>query len=126
MKIINLLQARKAIGNYANEPVAPRLAYKMMKFLKTTETEESFLNEKLKNIAEEYSAKDADGKMIATENGEVKISVDKINECNAKIMELYDTEVETPTIRFFLDELDALKISASDMRDLDDFIDEAN
>lgn len=54
MKLDKLLQVRKVLGDHANEPVPTMLAYKILKFMKGSDTESAFYDQKLKEIIEKY------------------------------------------------------------------------
>ena len=87
MKLNELLLARKVIVSKSQTQVPARLAYKMMKFIKGTEDEENFYNEKLRAIIEEYGARDKEGKLEG-ESGGVKIRPDALSACKSAIKEL--------------------------------------
>lgn len=125
MKIVDLLHARKAIGAHVNDSVSSHLAYKIMKLLKTTDQEEIFFSQQMSNLIEKYSEKGNDGKAISSENGGIRIQSSLVEECNLKITDLQNTEVDTPKITFMLGELDEIKMTASEMMALDALIVEA-
>lgn len=123
MKIIELIKAKKCLESVCNEKVNVKLAYKLMKFLSAAQIEEAFYDLKMKEIINEFSEKGEDGTPLLL-NGGVKISEDKINECNMAIKELSEIEVEAPKISFTIDELEGIKISANELLALSEFIDE--
>ena len=122
MNIITLLNAGRVFGQLMQVKTSPKLAYKIMKFCKGIEAEEEFYNNKRSEIIQMYATKDANGQPII-ENGTVSIIEDKITEANAAMQELNNMDVDMPNVRFTLSELEELKLSASDMYALDDFID---
>ena len=82
MKLINLIQINnifKPDMKFNNIQVG----YKVMKFLKSIETDIAFYNTKLTEIAQECVEKDGD-KIKTTENGEPILAKDKISEWNSK------------------------------------------
>ena len=123
MKTIELIKARKVIAGRADEKVSASLAYKMMKFMKASETEDAFFNAKLKEIVERYGEKDGAGKLIYVDNG-VSIAKNAVDECKGAIAELENTETDAPDIRFPLAELEQLKLSMSEIFALENFITE--
>ena len=123
MRIIELIKAWKVINSRADEKVSASLAYKMMKFMKASETEDAFFNKKMKEIIDRYGEKDGDGKLVYAGGG-VSIGKDNIEECKKAICELECTEAIAPDIRFPLGELEQLKLSMSEIFALEEFITE--
>lgn len=121
MELNELLQARKILTNHINDKVCATLAYKMMKFLKSSDNEEEFYLKKIQEFIAEYAERDADGKPIA-DGSNVKILQDKAEDCRKAIDDLGKTDVAEPIIKFNLNELSELKLSAKEMYVLDGFI----
>lgn len=122
MELNKILQARNTLALHINDKVNATLAYKMMKFLKTSENEEEFYHTKLQGFISEYAEKDANGNPVRTESGDIRIIQGKVKECEKEIENLAKTDVTEPTIKFNLDELSELKLSAKEMYNLDSFI----
>lgn len=121
MKLEKLLQARKTISAHSQEAISVPLAYKMMKFLKASDNEDVFYISKLKEIIEKYKDTHSD---TQASDGDIRIQKEKVQECNKELAELSATEVEAPSIRFKLSELNELKLSVAEIYSFDDFIDE--
>lgn len=123
MKISKLIAAKETMKPLCQERVSPKLAYKFMKFLSKIETEEQFYNTKMREIIETYGERDDKGGFVFVGEG-IKIVKDKIDECNKKIADLSETEVDAPDIYFSIDELSEVKMSAKEILALSDFIKE--
>lgn len=123
MKISKLIAAKDTMLPLCQERVSPKLAYKFMKFLSKIETEEQFYNTKMREIIETYGERDDKGGFVFVGEG-IKIVKDKIDECNKKIEDLSETEVDAPDIYFSIDELSEVKMSAKEILALSDFIKE--
>lgn len=121
MKIGKLLGLKKTLESLYKEKISPKLSYKLAKFVHQIEIEERFFNEKIRDIINNFGARDDDGNLIPLGNG-VKIKEGFEIECNKAIAELEDVEVDVPNITFSLDELDELKLSVEDMIHLEEFI----
>ena len=63
MKLFEIMRARMTVAMLYKEKVAGKLAYKFLKFLSATETDEKFDKEKLQEIIEKYG-KEALHKML--------------------------------------------------------------
>jgi hypothetical protein len=124
MNIITLMNAAKIFNQFAQTKISSKLAYKIMKFCKSVAIEEEFYESKRNEIINTYAVKDENGQIVVGNDGMVDIIPDKIDEANAAMMELNALEVEVPSIRFALDELEGLELSVADMFALDAFIEE--
>lgn len=122
MKLSNLICIRNILVAHANDKVYAKVAYKMMKFIKASENEDAFYNEKLKELIDMYGEKDADDKFARDGAGNIKIQSKKVDECKAAIQQLEDTDVEVPTVRFHIDELSGLRLSMAEMYAIDEII----
>ena len=124
MNIITLINTANIFNQFAQTKISSKLAYKIMKFCKSVATEEEFYNNKRSEIINTYAVKDENGQIVADDNGMIKIVPDKIAEANSAIAELNSIEVEAPSVRFTLDELEGLDMSVANMFALDAFIEE--
>ena len=121
MKLYNLLQIRTTLNAHTKDTMSTMLAYKIMKFIKSTEAEETFYNEKMQEILLKYGAKDENGDYIKSEGG-IKIIDGKVDDCHKEINELAETEVEIPAITFTIDELSQINLTVAELYTLDEII----
>lgn len=121
MKLGNLIQARKTLMAYTDEKLSAKLAYKMMKFVKSTSDDVAFYDEKIKEIIMKYAEKDDNGEII-NDNGNIKLVKGTANDCQKEINAVVDVDIDKPQVGFFLSELNELKLSATEMFALDEFI----
>lgn len=123
MNIITLLNAKNVFEQIGQVKISSKLAYKIMKFYKSIETEEEFYNNKRNEIISMYAEKDDNGQPIV-ENNMVRLVADKVDDANMAMHELNSMDVITPNIKFTLSELEGLELSVADMYALDAFIEE--
>lgn len=123
MKLFEIMRARMTVATLYKEKVAGKLAYKFLKFLSATETDEKFYKEKLQEIIEKYGEKDEKGKFIETETG-IQIQKEYRDDCHKAIVELESTEADKPSLSITYDELEDIKISTEGMTSLFAFIEE--
>lgn len=124
MNIITLINAAKIFNQVAQNKIAPKLAYKIMKLCKSAAADEEFYNKKRREIIEMYAVRDENGQVAVSQDGMITIEPGKIDEANAAVQELNNIEVDMPSVRFALTELEELKLSVADMFVLDAFIEE--
>lgn len=118
MKLFSILEARKTIETVTqNTEMHAHLAYWFSKFMIKTQGEADFYIAELKKILEKYNAK--------VDEAEITIAAESKDDFNREVSELQNTDVETPDIRFSLDELSSeIKLSMAQIMPLMDFIDE--
>lgn len=123
MTIVDIVSARKVITQLQQEKVPFALAYKFVKFMKETDTENDFYKDKLQDIMEAYGDKDEKGNYITVENGGIKIKDGYQEECVKKLNELENTEVtNVPSVTFDSSDFDKLELSIEDVNALYAFI----
>lgn len=121
MKLTKLLNARRVFLKHTNDEMPVSLAYKFMKAIKASDNEEAFYNKKIEEIVGEFGATDDNGKLIK-DNGNIVIKPDKIAECNEKVKELEDTEVNVELVTFTVEDLGDLKFTVKELFLLEDYI----
>lgn len=107
MKLIELVNARKALANVAKVTALPfPVAYKITKFFKGTNEDEEFYNEKISELLKQNGEDDGEGKVV--------IPKEKVEEVNKLATELADTEVEDSGIKFSANDFATIQISVQD------------
>lgn len=123
MKLINLVKARRALWAYTQEKVPAKLAYKIMKFVKSTSDEVDFYEGKIKEILSKYAEKDVNGEpMIDGSNIKIIKEPGAQDNCVKELNAVGEIDVEAPQVTFSLKELEVLDLTALEMFDLDEFI----
>ena len=116
MKLINVLNARSVITSKAQvKGVNFKTSFKFMKFLKATDEDENFYNEKRGELIKTFATKDENGKIVI-ENNQYKFTDENLAEINKQISELAATEVEIPeTLKFSSEELDKMEFTIEEV-----------
>ena len=116
MKLINVLNARSVITSKAQvKGVNFKTSFKFMKFLKATDEDEKFYNEKREELIKTFATKDEDGKIVI-ENNQYKFTDENLAEINKQILELAATEVEIPeTLKFSSEELEKMEFTIEEV-----------
>lgn len=107
MKLIELYNAEKLYDKFSSRTdLSVKTVYKVVKFFEVVEKEANFYREEIIKILNQYAERDDEGKIVVTENGQnVKIKEDCIAECEEKMRELAELDVEKPKVVFTLEEL---------------------
>ena len=93
--------------------------YKILKLVKAIEEEDELMNQSVLKIANEYAAKDEDGKTVITEDGGIKIDENKKAELALALDGLNAAKLQLPDIYFSLEEFEGLNLT---LEELDAFI----
>ena len=118
MKItINDVIALKEIyPNFEGRFLPIKASYKMAKVFKEINENYNFYTEKLNEIISEYAQRDEDGNVVQTDGGTgIKIQQDKIEECNQKLNELSELEVDIPDVGLNIDDFGDISLPIEDM-----------
>lgn len=120
MKLGNLLRVRRTISAHSRESISAPLAYKFMKFMKASDSEDAFYVSQVKEIIAKYEDKSVSHQA----EGSIKIQADKVQICQDEINQLEQMEVEAPIVYFSLAELRELKLTVMEVFSLDEIIKE--
>lgn len=125
MKMYQVLECKKFYTDIKEKKMPIKTAYKLNKLLKKLEEEVIFYQEKMTDLIREYGMVDENGEYLLTSDQQgVRIKPDKIQECEGKIRELSELDIEIDNIKFTLEELDFFELSIAEMEWLMPFIEE--
>lgn len=111
------------LEKYKDKELSFRTAYKFNKFAKAIETDVNFFREKYTEVVNKYAEHEEDGK-IKTNNGNIMIKTDCLQQYNKEVTELLSMEVEVEDMTFSIDELENLEVSIEALKPLMPFIEE--
>lgn len=100
------------------------LAFKIARLARELNKEMETFNEQRKKIIEEYCLRDSNGEIEVLENGNIQIDPEKIQDFNAEITNILDTEVEINANKLPIDKIDDFEISPQQMLDIEMFFEE--
>lgn len=125
LKMQQVIEFHTLYSTIKEQEMSVKLAYRLNQIEEICEKKANFYEIKMRDIITRYSEKDKDGNPVFLEdNKSVKINPEFIGECTEKIQELAELEIELPDISFTLENLEALKLSVSEVKALMPFIKE--
>lgn len=123
MKMNKINDFQKFYNQIKNNEMPLKTAFKLNKLFNQIDKEALFYQDEFNKIIQKYAKRDDNNNYVYTEDGNSILIIDgKQTECNEKLTELYNLEVDVGEHQFTLDELDCLKISLNDMNCLMPFI----
>lgn len=113
----------KMYPKLADKPLPLPVAYKLAKLYKVLSSDIEFFNSKMSDYIKHYAMKDEQGKLIFSPDGTgIKIAPENVDECNQKIHELEEMDVQAPNCTFSLDEFGNISFTPNEISVLLPFI----
>lgn len=115
MKMFEILELQNLYNSIINIKLPLKTTYKFTRLMRRAEEEISFYQEKFREIVEEYGVKE-NGEYKLTSNGQsIAIVPGKEVECNQKLAELRNLDVQIDNIKFSIEELEGIDVSISEL-----------
>ena len=125
MKMYQILEFQKLYMELKDRSMPFKTARKFSKLFNKLEEEIVFYQENFKKLVDKYSEKDEEGNPVLLDDGQgIKIKEDLITECNMKVDELNNLDVEITDIKFNEEELENLNLTIGEVSFLIPFIEE--
>lgn len=125
---LRFFEIKNFIGTYEkikNTTLPIKVGYKLAKLAALCQKEMDIYQSQLNKIILEYGARDENGQLIQTENGDgIKIKEDKIQECQEKLNELSTLEIEINESPISIEALENLELSLDEIGALSSFLSE--
>lgn len=115
MKMYEILELPRFYESIKDTKLPLKTTYKFTKLLKQAEEELAFYQTKFNEIISEYGVKENGQYKLTADGSSVVIIPGKENDCNEKVYELRNLDVEIPGIKFSIDELSALDVTISEL-----------
>ena len=116
MKMYEILELQNLYNSIANTKLPLKTTYKFTRLMKRAEEEIAFYQVKFQEIVEEFAEKDENGQYKMTEDGQsIVIIAGKEMECNSRLLELRNLEVEIEGITFSIEELEKLDVTIAEL-----------
>lgn len=115
MKMYEVLELQKLYASIGNSKLPLKTTYKFTRLMKRAEEELAFYQEKFREIVEEFGVKE-NGEYKLTDNGQsIAIIPGKEAECNKRLIELRNLDVQIDGIKFTIEELEGIEVSISEL-----------
>lgn len=125
MKMYEILDLSNLYNSIKDTKMPIKTTYKFSRLMQRAEQELNFYSQQFQKIIETYAKTDENGNYCFSSDGQsIEIIDGKQAECNTKIMELRNLEVDINDIKFSLDEIDCLNLSITELSCLMSLIEE--
>ena len=108
MKLKELIQLRQILGALANQKMSIKSSYSIARFISQTNDAEIIYNQKIQELINEFGDRDQQNKFKTDENGSISIKEGKEQECNDKIAEIDNFEIDVPQLTISEKDIDSL------------------
>ena len=108
MKLKELIQLRQILGELANQKMSIKSSYSIARFISQTNDAEIIYNQKIQELINEFGDRDQQNKFKTDENGSISIKEGKEQECNDKIAEIDNFEIDVPQLTISEKDIDNL------------------
>ena len=108
MKLKELIQLRQILGALANQKMSIKSSYSIARFISQTNDAEIIYNQKIQELINEFGDRDQQNKFKTDENGSISIKEGKEQECNDKIAEIDNFEIDVPQLTISEKDIDNL------------------
>ena len=123
MNLKDIMTLRKAIARRSGAVFSVKLALKVLKFKKETETEAEFYTERHLRILRACARTDEDGNFVKTEDGCILLKPDRAEEYRSQMQELDETESDA-YIEFTPEDLSEMKLTLGEMENVIKYVKE--
>lgn len=123
MKITDILNVVPTLQEMANKRFPGATSFKIARLMRELDKEIQLFDKQRAEIAQEFGEKDASGQLVFTEEGNVKIIESKIEECNAKLESIFNTEIEINADKLSYSSIESADFTPSQALALEPIID---
>ena len=115
MKMYEILDLQILYKSIANTKLPLKTTYKFTRLMKRAEEEIAFYQEKFREIVEEYGVKENGEYKLTPDGMSIEIIPGKEVDCNNKLAELRNLDVQIDSIKFSIEELEGIDVSISEL-----------
>ena len=115
MKLYEILAIQGFYNLIKDAKLPIKTTYKLARLMRRVEEETQFYQTEFAKIVDEYGLKENGQLVYSDDMASIKIIEGKENECNSKIIELKNLEIDMSEFSFSIEEFDKLELSITDM-----------
>lgn len=120
----DILNSSETFREISTKSVPVKTAFRIARLIRELDKENVTFDESRRKIIEKYAERDENGGMKQTDEGNVILQQDKINECNNEMLDLLNTEIEINVDKLHVDDLGDIELTPAQTLSLEAFIEE--
>ena len=125
LKMSQISEFQRFYESIKNIKLSLKTAYKLNKLITQISNESSFYQQKFTEIINDFGKRNENGELIySSDKTSIEIADDRRLECQQKIEELQNLEVDIEGVEFTTEELEGINLTISEMGCLMPFIKE--
>lgn len=124
MKALNIFNIYESLTTLADKDLDLNTACDIAKDIQNLSIPKQILEQKRNKLIQEYGEKDKNGNLKTKENGAVIFTGDNEFECNKKIAELFNEDINVELVKIKKSALKDIKISPKNALSLIDILEE--
>jgi len=122
LKISALVDATETLQKLSQKPLKAKAAFQVSRLLKEADKEAKEFNDTRIKLIDKYGEKDETGELKVDENGNCRVPPESINDFNAEMTELLNSEIEINANKLNINDLEEMEFTPSEMIALEPFV----
>lgn len=118
MKLYEILSMENFYSSIQNTQLPIKTTYKLTRLMRRIEEEAQFYQSTFAKIVDEYALKENDQVVYSDDKTSIKIIEGKEDECNSKILELRNLEIDMSDFEFSIEEFSNLNLTINQMNSI--------
>ena len=123
MTINDLLNVIPVLRELLNKPFKGATAFKLARLMRELDKETTLFEESRQKLAEKYGERDENGNFVFSENGNIQLQADKLEECNAEMLGLLNTAIEVNADKISMEAFDDIDLAPAQVMAIDVLVD---
>ena len=118
MKLYEILSMENFYSSIQNTQLPIKTTYKLTRLMRRIEEEAQFYQSTFAKIVDEYALKENGQVVYSDDKTSIKIIEGKEDECNSKILELRNLEIDMSDFEFSIEEFSNLNLTINQMNSI--------
>ena len=123
MKITDILNVVPTLQEMSNKSFPGATSFKIARLMRELDKEIQLFDKQRTEIAQEFGEKDANGQLVSTEEGNIKIIESKIKDCNEILKSISNTEIDINADKISYSIFEGINIAPAEALALEPIID---
>ena len=123
MTVNDLLNVIPVLRELLDKPFKGATAFKLARLMRELDKETTLFEESRQKLAEKYGERDENGNFVFSENGNIQLQADKLEECNIEMLGLLNTTIEVNADKISMEAFDDIDLAPAQVMAIDVLVD---